>query len=282
MKIILKKTIVAIIFTISFSSLNATITTNYTIINNCDIISELCYDTIIIMNPNLSTYTYSIDMYAFNSCTSLKSITLPNGLISIGSASFVGCEGLESITIPYGVKNIGRVVFSGCSNLKSIALPNSVTSIGDHTFSYCINLAYVALPSELKKIPNSMFYRCVNLTSIALPNSVTSIGKYAFSSCANLISITLPSSVISIGEYAFSDCSSLKNVTFLNNDPATITLGNNILGFITNLETIYVPFQKGKAYKDFFIEKGYPEYADFVKELPKLNIYIEREHENRK
>ena len=57
---------------------------------------------------------------------------------SIGFFAFESCSGLTSITIPNSVTSIGRQAFYACSGLTSITIPNSVTSIGAYAFAECI------------------------------------------------------------------------------------------------------------------------------------------------
>ena len=57
---------------------------------------------------------------------------------SIGGNAFQGCSGLTSVTIPNSVTSIGGSAFSGCRGLTSVTIPNSVTSIGYAAFRYCI------------------------------------------------------------------------------------------------------------------------------------------------
>ena len=105
----------------------------------------------------------SIDSYAFCNCSDLKSITIPEGVTSIGRNAFKGCASLTSVNIGNGVTSIGRNAFEGCELLKSVAIPDSVTSIGDDAFS-----------------------GCTSLTSVVIPEVVTSIGDYAFEGCDSL------------------------------------------------------------------------------------------------
>ena len=99
----------------------------------------------------------TISDWAFNGCSGLTSVTIPDSVTSIGNYAFQGCTGLTSITIPDSVTDIGRGVFNGCSGLTSITIPDSVTSIGYSAFS-----------------------DCGGLTSVTIPDSVTSIGNFAF------------------------------------------------------------------------------------------------------
>ena len=57
---------------------------------------------------------------------------------SIGGSAFEKCSGLTSITIPNSVTSIGQWAFYGCSGLTSVTIPNSVTSIGVGAFQICI------------------------------------------------------------------------------------------------------------------------------------------------
>ena len=149
---------------------------------------------------------------AFFGCDSLTSITIPDGVTSIGEFAFYGCDSLTSITIPDGVTSIGTHAFSGCSSLTSITIPDGVTSIGTYAFSDCSSLTSITIPDGVTSIGEFAFYGCDSLTSITIPDGVTSIGQYAFSSCDSLTSITIPDGVTSIGNGAFHYCQKLKRV----------------------------------------------------------------------
>ena len=102
---------------------------------------------------------------------------------SIGNSAFNGCTGLTSITIPNSVTFIGNSAFNGCTGLTSITIPNSVTSIGNSAFSSCTGLTSISIPNSVTSIGNSAFSGCTGLTSITIPNSVKNIGVAAFSGC---------------------------------------------------------------------------------------------------
>lgn len=62
----------------------------------------------------------SISNNAFEGCSALSSVVLPDVLTSIGSNAFDGCAALASIAIPSGVTSIGVNAFSGCNNLQTV------------------------------------------------------------------------------------------------------------------------------------------------------------------
>ena len=124
--------------------------------------------------------------HAFSFCGSLKSITIPNSVISIGDRAFEYCRSLKSITLPNSVTSIGESAFEDCESLESITIPNSVTSIGNYAFRYCRSLKNITLPNSVTSIGKSAFDGCESLESISIPNSVTSIGEGAFYGCDNL------------------------------------------------------------------------------------------------
>ena len=139
-----------------------------------------------------------------------------NGLpvTSIWACAFENCTGLISVTIPDSVTSIGRFAFYNCSGLTSITIPNSVTSIGDCAFQYCTGLTSVTIGNGVTSIGDYAFQYCFGLTSVIIGKGVTSIGDYAFEDCSGLTSVIIPNSVTSIGERAFQNCYKLETVTF--------------------------------------------------------------------
>ena len=97
----------------------------------------------------------SIGYAAFDCCTGLTSITIPESVTIIGEFAFEGCSGLTSITIPESVTSIEKSTFDCCYNLTRITIPASIKSIGYRAFKYCDALEkvnYMCSPRKWNKI----------------------------------------------------------------------------------------------------------------------------------
>lgn len=201
--------------------------------------------------------------YAFNGCTSLFSITIPDSVATIGDSVFNACYSLSNITIPNSVTSIKGYAFSTCYSLSSINIPYGVTSIADSVFQSCSSLSNITIPDGVTSIGNSVFSACYPLLSITIPDGVTSIGNNVLSNCYSLSSITIPDSVISIGNYAFSSCYGVKEYHIL---PTTVPTGGT--GMFTSIPSdciIYVP--KGHL-NDYQTATNWSTYASYMQEEP--------------
>lgn len=129
---------------------------------------------------NGSKAVTSIGNSAFQSCTSLTSVIIPDSVISIGNFAFNGCSGLTSVTIGNSVINIGFSAFSTCTNLTSITIPNSVTTIGSNAFNGCSSLASITIPSSVISIGSSAFQDCSSLARVNFLRNAPTLGGDAF------------------------------------------------------------------------------------------------------
>ena len=167
----------------------------------------------------------------------ITTVTIGNGVTSIGDNAFYDFDILAKVSIPYGVTKIGTSAFEYCSNIQSIIIPDGVVSIGRSAFYSCAGLTSLTIPDSVTSIGNRAFSGCTGLTSLTIPDSVTSIGDSAFSSCTGLTSLTIPNSVTTIGDSAFSGCTGLTSVTI----PDSVTeLGSGAFVYCDNLATIDV------------------------------------------
>jgi hypothetical protein len=202
-------------------------------VTDCD---EAASGSLIIPSTYNGLPVTSIGENAFENCSSVSSITIPDSVTAIGTAAFASCFGLTSFTIPDSVTSIESATFAACSQLTSITIPDSVTSIGAGAFNICTSLTSITIPDSVTSIGSSAFQGCFSLTSITIGNSVTSIGEGAFRRCYNTSSIIIPDSVTSIGEEAFEYCSGLTSI----NIPSSVTsIGDRTFYECANAGTAY-------------------------------------------
>lgn len=171
---------------------------------------------------------------------------IPNGVKSFGDCAFDSCSTLKNITIPDSVTSIGWGVFSSSTSLTNIDV-----SENNLNYSSYEGVLFNKNKTELIKYPignertsynipagvinfGDVFSDCKNLVNITIPNSVTNIGVGAFWQCANLASITITNSVTSIGNYAFYDCKNLKDIYYYGTQSEwnNISVGSNNEYFI--------------------------------------------------
>ncbi len=141
----------------------------------------------------------------------ITSVSLPDGLTSIGRYAFYGCSSLTSITIPNSVASIGNLAFEYCSSLTSITIPNSVASIGGYAFDGTgIYNNESNWENDVLYIDNCLIDAKESISgTYTIKENTRLIAAYAFYNCSSLTSITIPEGVTSIGDYAFRGCSSL-------------------------------------------------------------------------
>ena len=111
--------------------------------------SDYCSGEIVILesveHEGTAYSVTSIGNSAFQYCTGLTSVTIPNSVESIGNAAFKGCSGLTSVTIGNGVERIWSYIFSGCSALKDVyCYAEKVPSTYNDAF-WSSNYSYVTL-----------------------------------------------------------------------------------------------------------------------------------------
>ncbi len=181
---------------------------------------------------------------AFLGCKRLGSVTIQDGVKSIGFGAFMHCNGLKYVSIPASVTRIGGEAFQSCTNLASVSvtdgnqryksvngllltkdgktllqgvngdvtIPSGVTHIARAAFLGFAGLKSVTIPDGMEVIDWDAFKWCSNLKSVTLPSSVKKIGTCAFWRCSALETVALQSGLAEIGSGAFSECGKLSSV----------------------------------------------------------------------
>lgn len=202
----------------------------------CENLKEITILSRLDSNSNPSSIT--IEDYAFYGCIQLtKTLTLPEGLTSIGEGAFQGCTKLGGpITFPYSLTTIKERAFMECRSLTgSLNFDVNVEEVGKYAFRDCqglngINIIdYYGEDSYTIYLHEGAFYGCSGLKgdlNIPIrcqlirvierdPNDDSIITRYetssnVFKGCSSLDGqLTLPATIKEIPAGTFCDCSSL-------------------------------------------------------------------------
>ncbi len=164
-----------------------------------------------------------IGEYAFESCTDMTDVEIPESVVSIRAEAFGGCEGLANVEIPRNVMYIDVTAFGFCyrftvdpANAVYSSRNGLLLSKDGRTLVRGVN-GDVEIPSSVTEIGDSAFDGCPLLESVTIPDGVLDIGAHAFCCCDGLENILIPQSVTNIGTRAFVSCYNLRSFAV---DPA--------------------------------------------------------------
>ena len=191
--------------------------------------------------------------YAFEGCSMLHSVTIPESIKYIGNDAFSSCTRLNSVNytgsvaqwcnitfgnsasnplvrahalyinenlvtdlvIPDTTTKINAYAFQGASCLMSVSFSPAVDTIGSYAFSGCSGLiGMLDIPNTMTRIESYAFQNCNSISSLRLGDSIAYIGSNAFYGCSLIQEVTIPNSLITIGSNAFGNCRHLRVVNY--------------------------------------------------------------------
>ena len=187
---------------------------------------------------------------AFQGCTALTNVALPDGLQELAAGLFCGCTALRAVTIPSGVTNVGDAAFADCRNLAAVSLPSGLAGLGESPFLNCRSLGEIDVPDGIASVPRQFCYECRSLASVDLPAGTTNIGSRAFFNCFGLTSLALDYELGAVGDYAFAGCDSLTKVSF---NGSVAGLGTGAFADCPALTRVYFFCDAPTAGEDLFL-----------------------------
>lgn len=110
---------------------------------------------------------------AFYENDKIKSVVIPESVISIGDEAFYKCTSLESVNLPVELFELGDAVFTYCTALKEIVIPKTITEIPAMSFSFCSSLEKIELHDNIESFGDNCFSGCISLKELFIPKSIT-------------------------------------------------------------------------------------------------------------
>ena len=184
----------------------------------------------------MTNYNAANNLSPFKGTSRIKNVVVQTGVTHIGSLIFWDCTELTSVSLPNGLQSIGTGAFQGCG-LTEVEIPATVSSIDADAFCYC-PLTSVTVPESMTVINRAAFRNLASLTEVNIHDGVTSIGVDAFYNANSLPYIHIPSSVTNISTGAFGKCYSLTEVDRMEN---VKTMGDYVFIHCQKLETLWLP-----------------------------------------
>lgn len=124
----------------------------------------------------------------------LRSVVLPEGLVSIGDYAFHDCDNLTHIVLPASLKSIGEYAFDTSENgagLKELTIPDGVTYVGN-SFLSRTGITQLTIPASLTSFTaGGEFCYMRKLQSLTFEGNVTEVGYITFAYSEALTSIDL-------------------------------------------------------------------------------------------
>ena len=154
--------------------------------------------------------------------TSFEELRYFTGLRGLADGAFEGCTNLGIITIPENVQYVGINVFHLCPALSQIIVVEENTCFDSRedcnaiietaTSTLVAGCSQTIIPQSVTALGAHVFEDCTDLVEVELPEDLVAIGDYCFAGCIGMEDIVLPATLVCIGEKAFAGCINLETI----------------------------------------------------------------------
>ncbi len=188
------------------------------------------------------------DGYVFKDCTSLRTVTIQNGIEYLGIEFFNGCKSLEEVKFSSTMKVVRERAFKDCVSLKSIDFNGcQLTYVSPGAFENCISLQTPVICDD-----RLVFAPYVDSGIYHVLDGIATIGSEAYSICSNMVELHLTDSIRLIESRAFSNCPSLSRLydvpnnieiwwqAFENTSISEPLIFNDVLYYVPDIYSEYV------------------------------------------
>ena len=222
-----------------------------------------------------------IDDFAFLQCESLKEIQFPAKLEKIGVYGFNECHSLTTVSFPRSLKSISDDAFGACRNLTSVKFDDSSVTLGPWCFTSCPKLNDVTLGQCVECLEDGVFFECVSLRSVKIPDSAKSLGADIFHNCHQLSDVYVGDGVTSIGKAAFYGDDSLKVLSLPSVDvfKAGLAFASNSLEKQL-IETVVIRHGDAGKYSFDRIFEKVDERCRYIVPKGTLQSYLDKGYKN--
>lgn len=191
------------------------------------------------------TDPFALGWYAFDNCSSILELEIPNTIKGHHPYAFRNCKSLKTLIYNCQIpekENAWNNIFSGCDSLEEVIIGKDVKFLGKSLFEGCSSLSSVTFAEDtaLKEIDEAAFKDCISLEEISIPLTVTKLGDWCFQN-TGLKSICLKNKSgwpwQDTGDGLFAECYNLTSVDLGNFS----TLHNNTFRNCPNLTRLVIP-----------------------------------------
>ena len=227
-----------------------------------------------------------IEQNAFKNNTTLENVIIQEkdgeGVEYIGNSAFEGCSNLQTINLPDTITTIGGSCFRNCTKINNVKLPSNLKTLNGQTFAGCTNLQNIELSQNLEAL-NGESLNGTSITKIKFPPNLSSIGNAALSistlqeidtsennyfefkngilyskdlktlvvALSNVTSINMESTVETIQGFAFEYCNKLSNINITEKVKSigeSVFSNSNLKGITVDPKNNYFTVENNNLY----------------------------------